>query len=86
VREMMDGAIYLLSRQVKGDHGESYMQNVTVFANSTTHARSIVEDQFARLRKESTTHENAYQALPQFSVEKVGLETYKMITAGITYY
>ena len=31
---MKDGAIYLLSRQVKGDHGESYMQNVTVFASS----------------------------------------------------
>lgn len=83
---MMDGAIYLLSREVKGDHGESYMQNVTVFANSSVQARSIVNDQFARLRKQSSTNENPYQQLPQFSVEKVTLETYKMITAGITYF
>ena len=30
----MQGAIYILSRKVIGDRGESYMQNVTVFASS----------------------------------------------------
>ena len=81
---MKDGAIYLLSRKVTGDHGEQYMQNVTVFANSSTQARQIVNEQFARLRQLSRTRERAYQVLPAFDVEKVSLEAYKMITAGIT--
>jgi hypothetical protein len=81
---MKDGAIYLLSRQVKGEHGEAYMQNVTVFANSSVQARQLVNDQFAQIRKESTSGEPAYQVLPEFDVQKVTLEAYKMITAGIT--
>ncbi len=83
---MKDGAIYLLSRQVTGDHGESYMQNVTVFANSPAQAVSLVDDQFASLRKTARGHEQAYQPAPKFSVEKVSLEEYKMITAGVTQY
>ena len=47
---MKDGAIYLLSRRVTGDHGEPYMQNVTVFASSSTNAWDIVNDQFRRFR------------------------------------
>ena len=80
----MQGAIYILSRKVIGDHGESYMQNVTVFASTPDHARSIVADQFARLRLASESKENAYQVLPQFAVEKVALNEHKMITAGVT--
>ena len=57
---MKDGAIYLLSRQVKGDHGESYMQNVTVFANSATQAKSLVDDQFAALRQSNGVGDLAY--------------------------
>ena len=83
---MKDGSIYLLSRQVKGDHGESYMQNVTVFASSAIQAQSLVDDQFAALRKMARGREHAYQPVPKFSVEKVSLEDYKMITAGITTY
>ena len=83
---MKDGDIYLLSRQVQGDHGESYMQNVTVFANSAIQAQSLVDDQFAALRKTARGREHAYQTVPKFSVEKVSLEDYKMITAGITFY
>jgi len=83
---MKAGAIYLLSRKVNGDHGEPYMQNVTVFANSAAQAKSLVDDQFASLRKGTRTQERAYQVLPVFSVEKVSLEEYKMITAGITRY
>jgi hypothetical protein len=83
---MKAGAIYLLSRQVNGDHGESYMQNVTVFANSAVQAQSLVDDQFAALRKTARGREHAYQPVPKFSVEKVSLEDYKMITAGITTY
>jgi hypothetical protein len=80
----MQGHIYILSRKVTGDHGESYMQNVTVFASSPDHARSIVADQFARLRMASTSKENAYQVLPAFVIEKVALDEHKMITAGVT--
>jgi len=83
---MIDGAIYLLSRQVRGDHGESFMQNVTVFASSAAQAVSLVDDQFASLRKTERGRERAYQPVPKFSVEKVSLEDYKMITAGITFY
>jgi hypothetical protein len=80
----MQGHIYILSRKVTGDHGESYMQNVTVFASSPDHARSIVADQFARLRMASQSKENAYQVLPAFVIEKVALDEHKMITAGVT--
>jgi len=83
---MKDGSIFLLSRRVKGDHGESYMQNVTVFASDAKQAKSLVDDQFAALRRADRSHERAYQALPEFAVEKVSLEEYKMITAGITTY
>ena len=83
---MKAGAIYLLSRQVNGDHGESYMQNVTVFANSARQAKSLVDDQFAALRQSNGVRDLAYQKLPAFSVEKVSLDAYKMITAGITTY
>jgi hypothetical protein len=78
----MDGAIYLLSRKVTGDNGEAFMQNVTVFATSASHAKTIVDEQFARLRKMS--EESAYQVLPEFAVDKVSLDKHKMITAGIT--
>ncbi len=83
---MKAGAIYLLSRKVNGDHGEPYMQNVTVFASSAAQAKSLVDDQFAALRKTARGRERAYQPVPEFSVEKVSLEDYKMITAGITKY
>ena len=80
----MSGAIYVLSRKVTGDNGESFMQNVTVFASSPDHARTIVSDQFARLRAASRSKERAYQALPAFAVEKIALDEHKMITAGVT--
>ena len=80
----MHGAIYVLSRKVTGDHGEAFMQNVTVFASSPDHARSIVADQFARLRLASRSKESAYQVMPAFDIEKVALDEHKMITAGVT--
>ena len=78
------GSIYLLSRKVTGDTGESFMQNVTVFASNPEHARTIVNDQFTRLRRTSKSKEAAYQAMPTFAVEKVALDEHKMITAGVT--
>jgi hypothetical protein len=81
---MRDGAIYLLSRLVTGDHGEAYTQNVTVFASSATNARDIVNDQFRLLRQGDRSRERAYQQLPEFRVERVVLDEYKLITAGVT--
>jgi hypothetical protein len=80
----MNGAIYLLSRRVTGDHGEPYTQNVTVFASSAENAKQIVNDQFRMLRQGSRDQNHAYQATPEFAVEAVKLDEYKMITAGVT--
>jgi len=80
-----DGSIFLLSRKIKGDKGEVFVQNVTVFATSQTHAKALVEQQFARLRAISSSHEAAYQVLPEFAADKVTLDQHKMITAGITF-
>ena len=80
-----DGAIYLLSRKINGDKGEVFVQNVTVFATSTTHAKALVEEQFGRLRRISNSREPAYQVLPEFAVDKIVLDQHKMITAGITF-
>jgi len=80
----VNGSIYLLSRRVTGDRGESFMQNVTVFAESPEQARAVVNQQFARLRSVSSSKEHAYQPTPEFSVEKVALNEPKMITAGVT--
>lgn len=81
----LDGAIYLLSRKINGDKGEVFVQNVTVFATSSTHAKAIVDEQFRRLRKISTSLEPAYQVLPEFAVDKISLDQHKLITAGITF-
>ena len=80
----MNGAIYVLSRNVTGDKGESLMQNVTVFADSPGMAKAIVEAQFAQLRRVSPSLEKAYQPTPAWNVEKIALDTHKLITAGLT--
>ena len=80
-----DGSIFLLSRKIKGDKGEIFVQNVTVFATSQSHAKALVDQQFAQLRRISRTPEPAYQVLPEFAVDKVTLDQHKMITAGITF-
>lgn len=80
----MDGAMYMLSRQIKGTAGETLMQNVAVFAGSPTQAKALVEEQFARLRGVSTSRERAYQPTPAFKIEKIALDRHKVITAGIT--
>jgi hypothetical protein len=80
----MDGAIYVLTRQVQGDRGERLMQNVTVFASSAAEARQLVAQEFEALRKASRSAERPYQALPPFNVEKIRLNEHKLITSGIT--
>ena len=43
-----------------------------------------MNDQFRMLRQGSRDQNRAYQATPEFAVEKVQLDEYKMITAGVT--
>jgi hypothetical protein len=60
------------------------MQNVTVFADSPSQARELVDQQFAQLRKSSRSPERAYQTTPAWRVEKIALDEHKLITAGLT--
>ena len=78
------GAVWLLSRVVDGDSGESYTQNVTVYAASAEDARNLVNGEFARLRRFSNDKQRPYLATPEWSIEKVALDEAKLITAGIT--
>jgi hypothetical protein len=80
----MDGAIYVLTRKVAGDRGAAYLQNVTVFARSPDQAKALVRDEFARLRKSSTSAEHAYRATPDFSVDRIDLDAHKLLTHHIT--
>lgn len=78
------GAVWLLSRVVEGDSGETYTQNVTVYAASADDATNLVNAEFARLRRFSTDEQRPYLATPEWSVHKVALDEAKLITAGIT--
>lgn len=80
----MDGAIYVLTRSVEGDHGESFLQNVTVFAGSADEARALVRNEFAKLRAGSTSAEHPYRDAPAFSVDRIDLDAHKLLTNHIT--
>jgi hypothetical protein len=78
------GAVWLLSRLVEGDSGESYTQNVTVYASSAEDATNLVNAEFARLRRFSADEQRPYLPTPEWSVQKVALDEAKLISAGIT--
>ncbi len=78
------GAVWLLSRVVEGDSGESYTQNVTVYAASAQDAKNLVNAEFARLRRFGGDKQRPYLATPEWSIDKVALDEAKLITAGIT--
>ena len=80
----MDGAIYVLTRSVQGDRGESFLQNVTVFANSPDQAQALVRAEFAKLRSGSTGAERPYRDAPAFSVDRIDLDGHKLLTNHIT--
>jgi len=80
----MDGAIYVLTRSVQGDQGESFLQNVTVFANSPDQAQALVRAEFAKLRSGSTSAEHPYRDAPAFSVDRIDLDGHKLLTNHIT--
>ena len=81
---LKSGAVWLLSRVVEGDSGESYTQNVTVYAASAQDATNLVNAEFARLRRFSTDKQRPYLPTPEWSVDKVALDEAKLISAGIT--
>jgi hypothetical protein len=80
----MRGAVFLLSRQVEGDSGETYTQNITVFAATQKEAHDLVLREFDRIRRISGGNERAYRQMPEFAIEKVTLNEAKVITNGIT--
>jgi hypothetical protein len=80
----MDGAIYVLTRNVEGDLGESFLQNVTVFAGSPDEARALVHKEFAQLRAGSTAAEHPYRDAPAFRVDRIELDHHKLLTNHIT--
>ena len=80
----MNGAIYVLTRNVQGDHGESFLQNVTVYAGSPDEARALVRAEFAKLRAGSTSAERPYRDAPDFSVDRIELDAHKLLTNHIT--
>ena len=77
-------SVWLLSRIVNGAAGESYMQNVTVYAGSAREARSLVSAEFARLRRLTGKGGEPYEELPDWNVEQVKLDAAKLITIGLT--
>jgi len=80
----MNGAIYVLTRSVQGDQGESFLQNVTVFAGSQGEAEALVRKEFAQLRSGSTSAEHPYRDAPAFSVDRIDLDAHKLLTHHIT--
>jgi hypothetical protein len=80
----MNGAIYVLTRNVQGNPGESFLQNVTVFAASADEAQTLVRKEFAQLRAGSTSAEHPYRDAPAFSVDKIDLDAHKLLTNHIT--
>ena len=79
----MDGAIFVLSRKVRGDDAEEFTQTVTVFADSPSQARGIVERDFAMIRR-GGSNRRAYGTSPAWNVDKVSLDEHKLIMAGVT--
>ena len=80
----MNGAIYVLTRSVQGDQGESFLQNVTVFASSQDEAEALVRKEFAQLRSGSASAEQPYRDAPAFSVDRIDLDAHKLLTHHIT--
>lgn len=77
-------SVWLFSRQVSGDAGERYSQNVSVYAASEVEAKALVAAEFARLRRLSGNGAAPYQDKPDWAVERVKLDGAKLITLGIT--
>ena len=80
----MDGAIFVLSREVEGDQGQKFTQNVTVFADSPTEARRLVAHEFEELRRHSSAQERPYALEPGWTVDKISLDQHKVLESTIT--
>ena len=76
--------VWLLSREVTGDGGERYSQNVSVYAGSAPEAVGLVAAEFARLGRITGKVEAAYREAPAWTVEQVKLDAPKVLTLGLT--
>lgn len=79
----MAGSVFVLSREVKSDTGDRYMQVLTVYAANSADARALARREFARWRMAGVVG-NAYEPTPEFAVDRVELDEPKLITAGVT--
>ena len=77
-------SVWLLSREVTGDGGERFSQNVSVYAGSAREAVTIVAADFARLARITGKVEAAYRETPEWTVEQVKLDAPKVLTLGLT--
>ena len=77
-------SVWLLSREVTGDGGERFSQNVSVYAASAREAVAIVAADFARLGRITGKVEAAYRETPAWTVEQVKLDAPKVLTLGLT--
>ena len=73
-----------MTRNVQGDHGESFNQSVAVFANGANQARDLVRAEFARLRKASNSPEHPYGETPEFDVNVIDLKRHKLLIHWIS--
>ena len=76
--------VWLLSREVTGDGGEHYSQNVSVYAGTAREAVGLVAAEFARLGRITGKVEAAYRETPAWTVEQVKLDAPKVLTLGLT--
>lgn len=80
----MSGFIYVMNRKVDGDRGEPFNQSVAVYAGSAAEARSLVAQEFARLRAHSHNEEHAYGDRPEFALDEIKLDQSKVLIHWVT--
>jgi hypothetical protein len=81
----MAGSLFVMTRQVEGDAGESFKQTVTVYARDQKSAKALVWREFDRIRRASGSDERPYLRTPEWtSVQKFTLDEDKLIMQGIT--
>jgi hypothetical protein len=77
-------SVWVLSRVVSDGDGDTYKQNVSVYAGSAREAVALVGAEFARLARITGKAEAPYRESPAWSVEEVRLDDPKVITMGLT--
>jgi hypothetical protein len=79
----MANSVFVLSREVQGDAGDTYTQVLTVYAPSAAEAQDLVRREFTRWRM-AGVNDRAYEPTAKFAIDQVTLDEPKLITAGLT--